>query len=490
LTRLEKLTGLLQMAGMPANPFFVTNAIACAIALVLGWSLYSAKRSDKDLKLFLWQECLDNINPASYVVGAIVFLSAVLFLSHFQLVSQGTLVFSLTLAYAILIHGLARGLNVSSLGRSCAMFAAMLLAAPLAPASCVDAFALGGIFGLCWGKLIELRLTSLPSPVQEIAPASLWLAGMLVSQAKPGVSITHQPELLGAAICITFITRLFQPPLLKVDHLFVKRIAIAATGGMILLVAIVRYFRMDVTSFAWLFGVGLLLAYMAEEIDTVKPKDSEKIRAIGRTVVIVAASGIALAFAIISANSGLSVALFLAAAMLLVESGQTAYILAFYWIATTLLLHVPSEFWSAGNVPQSHDFSMFPYLGGAVTLCSLACVTYLSLCMPEKKRTSYDWSEPLVFICLLAFGLAIVMVRSWAPILAVTFLDVALAVSIWHDVLFPKNANARSQCMLFALMFVCLVYLFSLPAGVLLPFCAMAAIFRPREKAPQESVPA
>src|SRR5277367_1708205 len=126
---------------MPSHPFFVTNAIACAIASVLGWSLYSAKRNDKDLKLFLWDECLENVNPASYVVGALVLLSAVLFLLHFPLVFKGTVVFSLSLAGAMFAHGLARGLNVSSLGRSCAMFALMLLAGSLAPSDCVDVFA-------------------------------------------------------------------------------------------------------------------------------------------------------------------------------------------------------------------------------------------------------------------------------------------------------------------------------------------------------------
>jgi hypothetical protein len=491
LTRLEKFAGSLEIAEMPAaHPFFITNAIASAIALVLGRSLYSAKKNDKDLKLFLWEECRDNINPASYLVGALVLLSAVLFLLHFPLVFKGTIVFGLSLAFGIIAHGLARGLNVPSLGQSCAMFALMLGAASLAPSDCVDVFALGGIFGLCWGKLIELRMTDLPSPVQDIAPACVWLAGMLISANKPALANSHQPELLGVAICITFLIRLFQPPFLKVDHLFVKRIAIAATGGMILLVAIVKYFHLDVTSFAWLFGFGLLLAYVADQIDAVKPKDNEKIRALGRTFLIAAASTVALIIGTISTSSGLSVSLFLAAAMLLVESGQTAFVLGFYWIATTLLSHVPSEFWAASFVPDAHDPSVLPYLGGAITLCSLACATYLSLCMPEKKRAPFDWSEPLVFICLLAFGLAIVMVRSWAPTLVGTFLDVALAVSVWHDVLFPKSANGRSQCMLFALMLVCLVYLFSVPAGVLLPFTAMAAIFRPREKAPQESVPA
>jgi hypothetical protein len=473
---------------MPANPFFVTSAIASTIALILVWSLYSAKKSDTDLKLFLWEECVHNVNPASYVVAGLVLVSGILFLLRFPLVSEGTVVFCLSLGFGIFGHGLARALNISSLGRSCAMFALVMMAAPLCPPDCVDLFALGSMFGLCWGKLIELRLTVLPNPVQEIAPACLWLAGTLTTMSKSGGVDTHQSELLGVSICVAFLIRLFQPPFLTVDHLFVKRIALAATGGMIVLVTMVKYFRLDMTSIAWLFGFGLLLAYVAEEIDAVTPKDNERIRALWRTLLIAWASLIAVIFQTISIKSGLSVPLFLAAAMLIAETAQTAYVLGFYWIAITMLLHVPSEFWGASYVPEAHDCSMFPFVGGAITLGSLACATYLSVCMPETKRRQFDWAEPLVFICLLSFGLAILMVRSWAPAVAATFLDVALAVSIWHDVFFPKHANARSQCMLFSLMLICLVYLFSLPAGALLPFCAMAAIFRPREKVQESAI--
>jgi hypothetical protein len=330
----------------------------------------------------------------------------------------------------------------------------------------------------------------LPNPVVEIAPACLWLAGTLSTMSRVSGAPTHQSELLSISICIAFLTRLFQPPFLKVDHLFVKRIALAATGGMILLVGVVKYFQSDVTSIAWVFGFGLLIAYVAEDVDAVTPKDNDKVRALWRTLLIAWASLIAVVFQTIAVKSGLAVPLFLAAGMLIAETAQTAYVLGFYWIAITLLSHVPSEFWGASYVPEAHDFSMYPFVGGAITLCSLAGATYLSVCMPESKRQQFDWAEPLVFITLIAFGLAMLMVRSWAPAVGATFLDVALALSIWHEVFFPKQANARSQCMLFALMLVCLVYLFSLPAGALLPFCAMAAIFRPREKAQESAVAA
>jgi hypothetical protein len=467
---------------MLASPFFVTNLIASAIVLILVWTLYTAAKEGEDFKLFLRDDFLDNVNPASYVVGALILVCTILSVAQFPLVSQGTLIFCMALGYGIFVHAFGRGLNVSSLGRSCVIFALMIFAANFCPITSVDAFTTGSIFGLCWARLIEMRLTFIPNPIQEITPACLWLVGVLVTVGNSGEHNVNL-DILSVAICTACLMRLFQPPFLTVDYLFVKRLALAATGGMIMLVAIVRYFHMGWTNLAWLFGFGWLIAYLAETLDTVTARDNEKVRALFRAALVVAASVIAFIYQEIAPKSVFPVPLALAATMLTAESSQTAFIASFYWIAIALAGQPPMELTSALNSPDQDLLSKLPFWGGAFIVGSFAVTTYLSICMPDEKRTKFDWAEPLVFICLLAFAAAIVMAHPFVPAVAPTLLNVALALSIGHSVFFPKNPHAHEQCMLFILMFACLVYVFSLPAGALLPFGAMAAIFRPRLEA-------
>jgi hypothetical protein len=466
---------------MLASPFFVTDVIAFAIVLILGWSLYGAAK-EGDFKLFLRDQFLDNVNPASYVVGALILVCAILSVVRFPLVTEGTLIFCVSLGYGIFVHAFGRGLNVSSLGRSCVIFALVILAANFCPTNSIDAFATGSTFGLCWARLIEMRLTLIPNPIQEITPACLWLVGVLVTLGNSGEHNVNL-DILSVAICVACLMRLFQPPFLTVDHLFVKRLALAATGGMIMLVAIVKYFHMELTNLAWLFGFGWIIAYMAETLDIVAARDNEKVRALYRAALVIAASMIAFVYQEFTPKSVFPAPLALAATMLTAESSQTAFIVSFYWIAIILAGQPPTDLTIALNSSEPDLLSKLPFWGGAFIIASFAATTYLSICMPDEKRAKFDWTEPLVFVCLLAFAAAIVMAHPFVPAVAPTILNVALALSIGHSVFFPKHPHPHEQCMLLILMFACLVYVFSLPEGALLPFGAMAAIFRPRSKA-------
>jgi hypothetical protein len=475
------------------------SVIICATVVIVIWSLYAGKGGAQEQGAFSTIRFFNNLNPASPVVGAFIVVSGLSCFFHFQ--TEVALTAAIALGFTLVIHSFTLAINVDALERSCAVFALVMLGSSLCPPQLIDHFAFGSIMGLCLSKLIEIRRSVSPVPVQDIIPACVWLAGLMsLRAAVPGLPYPNGRELLALLICTTFLLRLFQPPFLVIDHLFVKRVALALTGGMVMFVVIVKYFQMpSLGTLSALFSLGYFFAYLAEQIDAITARDNEKHRAIMRSGLVVAASAAALIFQPAAASFGIDSVLMLAAAMCLAESSFTAGALSLYWIATTVMsrLHInaaPSAYyWLEGNLG-----TMLPVIGGAFALVGFATAIYLHTCMPRRtvaaldvgqKRPAFDWAQTFAFISMSALLIVSIMPPQSSYEFMAVVVNMVLVVSVWRDVFLRESTSPRSQGILLMVNLVCLTCLLSNPGAFLLSCGFVAIIYSAWQKISSESDP-
>src|SRR5271163_1660415 len=201
---------------MAENFQLLISVIICATILIVIWSLYTGKGEAQERGAFSTSEFFNNLNPASPVVGAFIVVSGLSCFFHFP--TEVALTAATALGFTLVVHSFALAINVDALERSCAVFALVMLGSSLCPPGLIDHFAFGSIMGLCLSKVIEIRRSISPAPVQDIIPACVWLAGLMSLRATvPGLAYPNGRELLTLLICTTFLLRLFQPPFLVID---------------------------------------------------------------------------------------------------------------------------------------------------------------------------------------------------------------------------------------------------------------------------------
>lgn len=123
--------------------------------------------------------------------------------------------------------------------------------------------------GLVVWKLGENLLLNESSTLDDILPALFWLGGLYwINAALPEEMVASRQGLLLGAIAVCLFMRVVQGPFLKEDKLYVKRIALATTGGLLALIFITKVMVLvDLDKVAVLVGGGIFLTYLFEAIE-------------------------------------------------------------------------------------------------------------------------------------------------------------------------------------------------------------------------------
>jgi hypothetical protein len=244
------------------------------------------------------------------------------------------------------------------------------------------------------------------------------------------------------------LLRWIQAPFLKVDHLYVKRIALALTGAMLMVVAFVKFFeRSDIVFLCALIGLGFLIAYVLEDIDGQVIAKRLFQQTSKRALVIAMAAFLPMVFS--SLSIGPSCYLLLAATMLVAESSYSASVLSLFLICQSLVTNILTTLSKSAPLPSDEIALVLS------AMLALSVVLWTSLNLGTRK----NWLPNLALIGGGFFVGADLLQQfpeydepflNWLIILGVT-------ISIWHQTFFDKKSVGRGQCLLTILAFLCIV---------------------------------
>jgi hypothetical protein len=457
----------------------VLQFAAVTLGLVFIWSLYSAIKKEDDYQLFSVSKFLDIVKPLFWFFGPLVLLSGLFSLGGFQ--TQAAFTASASATCAIVAYSLANALGLTQVGRLAMLLAIVMCASNYCPNYAMREVTLGSILGLSLVTLIEMRRNK---PVVEILPACAWLAGSLVPAAyNPNMIYVNGKEFLYAALSLVLLLRVFQPPFLIIDHWFVKRIALAATGGLAMFVVLVKYLQLaSLSSLALLYGLGCLFAYLGDQLDRVTARDKKIDRTLARCFFVFCALCLTLYFQQFVSSLGLPAALILATGLVLAEGTFTTNLLALYLIAASIILILSKEpqFWSIDRLPEV--VLMYPIVGALMILIALCVANYTAVWAPGSVKR-FAWAEPLSLISLVALLTVFALPGSIAFQFLSSIINITLVISIWRDVFMPEADSPKLQGMLFGVLLVCLTCLLSNATAFLLSCGAAAVLFyAPKEK--------
>ncbi len=103
----------------------------------------------------------------------------------------------------------------------------------------------------------------------DILPSLVWLIGLFVMNRVDNATwyVTHQ-KLILVSIVSALVLRWLQGPFIKEDKLYVKRLTLAATGGLLLLILITKMMvALDLSKLAAVGGAGFMLTYLLDSLD-------------------------------------------------------------------------------------------------------------------------------------------------------------------------------------------------------------------------------
>lgn len=103
----------------------------------------------------------------------------------------------------------------------------------------------------------------------DILPALVWLIGLFVMNKIDNATwyLTHQ-KLFLVSITSALVLRWLQGPFIKEDKLYVKRLTLAATGGLLLLILVTKMMvALDMSKLAVVGGAGFMMTYLLDSLD-------------------------------------------------------------------------------------------------------------------------------------------------------------------------------------------------------------------------------
>jgi hypothetical protein len=103
----------------------------------------------------------------------------------------------------------------------------------------------------------------------DILPALIWLIGLFVMNKVDNATwyLTHQ-KLFLVSITSALVLRWLQGPFIKQDNLYVKRLTLAATGGLLLLILVTKMMvALDLSKLAIVGGAGFMMTYLLDSLD-------------------------------------------------------------------------------------------------------------------------------------------------------------------------------------------------------------------------------
>lgn len=176
------------------------------------------------------------------------------------------------LAGGILLPFVLTGLGMNSWLRALLILIGtviLTIAAPVSQILALPAVALGLILWyICETLAVDEESRSDRSFV-DILPAMVWIIGLYVMNRVDNATwyVTHQ-KLFLCSLTSALAVRWLQGPFIKEDKLYVKRLVLATTGGLILLILVTKMMvALDLSKMAAVGGVGFMLTYLLDSLD-------------------------------------------------------------------------------------------------------------------------------------------------------------------------------------------------------------------------------
>lgn len=138
---------------------------------------------------------------------------------------------------------------------------------------CVEA-AVAGL--ICWKAAENLLVSPEKSTLEDFVMPFLWLVTTLwvkTVEADNWVGLHHNVILASFAAAI--FMRWIQDPFLKIDKLYVKRVCLAITGGLVMLILVTKVVgALELAKLCALAGGGYLLTYVLQALDARREHES------------------------------------------------------------------------------------------------------------------------------------------------------------------------------------------------------------------------
>jgi len=407
------------------------------------WQLLSLEEVPKYLRLAL---------AATLIFGVLNLLGNLLGVTHQP--HSATLFFFVivtleTFLSAIQLQPLTRGILLLAL--------CMGMNAVISPEQ-ISAAAFAGLIGLVSGKLIELGTATFPTRSEDVILPGLWLCRNLGAAIFPVGMLTPSDEtLVLTALATALFLRWVQPPFLKVDNLFVKRLGFALTGATTMCVAIIKGLSSQPLVLSIVFGSALAGAYWLEEIDDTSKRQDELNRSLKRTAVIAAISSLILLF---GPGASLStVYLVCGAAMLVAETSQTSRAIALFCIAQILFLEFTKD-----HILDNGLLSGLVVNIVLPIILSGALAIFFTLTTRSQKY--FRIGGILAFVIAYFLGVYCSADKTIVAnfIFPIPLVAISLLIALWHNVFLEKHATQQGQCMMFVIILLAVANLSSLSA--------------------------
>jgi len=252
--------------------------------------------------------------------------------------------------------------------------------------------------GLMVWKTAENLLWSKTPSLEDLLPALVWMVGTAwIKAALPDSQVSARESFLLAALSAGLLLRLIQSPFLGGDRLYLKRICLATSGGLALLIMTTKLLLAPALApLAGLAGAGMFLTYLFDEIQAQSEKSTRAAEALKILILI----GI---FTLLAARLfGTFGWLVLAAATIISTRPGAAVYAGMFWIVRTWLQDFVVEY-----VPNVTGINlMHPYCSAAL-YAGMLLVVLLSVLV--RDLTDRRWSATL----LLAAGVLSPLVSTY-----------------------------------------------------------------------------
>lgn len=171
------------------------------------------------------------------------------------------------------------------------LLAAALVFTMMIPADGATLPVVAATMGLLVGKMTDSIFLSGERALEDIIAPASWLAGSLWLHtiSSDAIPVAQQGLLLGT-ISVCLLLRIFGRPFMSDDRWLLKRVVLAATGGLAVLIVITKLlFAIDLAPIALLVGAGMFATYLFQNVDLKKDEPSSVRMACINLLIVIAA---------------------------------------------------------------------------------------------------------------------------------------------------------------------------------------------------------
>lgn len=241
---------------------------------------------------------------------------------------------------------------------------------------------IGALTGLSVWKTAENLLKKPGCELEDFIPSFLWLTGIYWIKTSSGAAHPEiQYGLLLGTLAVGILLRWVQMPLLPDDKVYLKRIVLATTGGLAVLIVINKLLLgTSIMTIASLAGAGFFLTYLFEAMD--KPCDRPADEPPSAVKALKSLIFIGIFTLLATRLFGMEGLLVLAATTIVGSKPGTARVAAIFWGARVLLQAFVFQF----NANVTGINLMHPYTSAAL-YAGFILVAVTSIFIRDVKDT-------------------------------------------------------------------------------------------------------